>query len=48
MDNSAIARIAAPDLAADTQELLEVYQANDDVIFFIGRLRAPNRTVPRF
>lgn len=38
MDNSAIERIAAPDLAADTLALLERYRDNDDVIFFLGRL----------
>lgn len=38
MENSAIERIAAPDLATDTLALLEKYQDNDDVIFFLGRL----------
>lgn len=38
MDNSAIERIAAPDLAEDALSLLKKYQANDDVIFFLGRL----------
>lgn len=38
MDNTAIERIATPDLAADTLALLEKYRSNDDVIFFIGRL----------
>lgn len=38
MDNSAIERIATPDLADDALALLETYRANDDVVFFIGRL----------
>jgi len=38
MDNSAIERIAAPDLAPDALALLEKYRGNDDVIFFLGRL----------
>lgn len=38
MDNTAIERIATPDLAADTLALLEKYRLNDDVVFFIGRL----------
>lgn len=38
MDNTAIERIATPDLAADTLALLEKYRSNDDVVFFIGRL----------
>ena len=38
MDNSAIERIASPDLAADALGLLEKYRDNDDVIFFLGRL----------
>jgi hypothetical protein len=38
MENSAIERIAAPDLASDTLALLEEYRDNDDVIFFLGRL----------
>lgn len=38
MDNSAIERIAAPDLTSDALALLEKYRANDDVIFFLGRL----------
>ncbi|NVE23739.1 hypothetical protein [Burkholderia glumae] len=38
MDNSAIERIAAPDLATDALELLEKHRDNDDVIFFLGRL----------
>lgn len=38
MDNSAIERIATPDLAEDALILLETYRANDDVVFFIGRL----------
>lgn len=38
MDNSAIERIAAPDLTDDALALLETYRANDDVIFFLGRL----------
>lgn len=38
MDNSAIERIAAPDLAPAALELLEKHRDNDDVIFFLGRL----------
>ena len=38
MDNTAIERIATPDLAGDTLALLEKYRSNDDVVFFIGRL----------
>jgi len=38
MDNSAIERIAAPDLTSDVLALLETYRTNDDVIFFLGRL----------
>jgi hypothetical protein len=38
MENSAIERIAAPDLATDALALLEKYRDNDDVIFFLGRL----------
>ena len=38
MDNSAIERIATPDLASDTLALLETYGTNDDVVFFLGRL----------
>ena len=38
MDNTAIARIAAPDLAADALGLLQRYGDNDDVVFFLGRL----------
>lgn len=37
-DNSAIARIADPDLAEDTQQLINKYSKNDDAIFFLGRL----------
>ena len=37
-DNSAIARIANPDLAGDTQKLISEYGDNDDAIFFLGRL----------
>lgn len=37
-DNSAIARIAQVDLSQDTYALIEQYAANDDVIFFLGRL----------
>lgn len=37
-DNSAIARIANPDLAEDTQQLINEYGGNDDAIFFLGRL----------
>lgn len=38
MDNGAIERIAAPDLASDALALLDAYGANDDVVFFLGRL----------
>jgi hypothetical protein len=38
MDNSAIERIATPELTSDALALLEKYRANDDVIFFLGRL----------
>ncbi len=38
MDNSAIERIAAPDLSDDALALLEQYGDNDDVVFFLGRL----------
>lgn len=38
MENSAIERIAAPDLAIDALALLKEYRDNDDVIFFLGRL----------
>ncbi len=38
MDNSAIERIAAPDLATDALALLNEYQDNDNVVFFLGRL----------
>jgi len=37
-DNSAIARIANPDLSADTLLLINEYSDNDDAIFFLGRL----------
>lgn len=38
MDNTAIARIAASDLAGDALNLLTKYGSNDDVVFFLGRL----------
>lgn len=38
MDNTAIERIAAKDLTDDALALLERYGANDDVVFFLGRL----------
>ena len=38
MDNSAIERIAAQDLGAETLALLEEHGANDDAVFFLGRL----------
>jgi len=38
MDNSAIERIATPDLTSDALTLLETYDSNDDVVFFLGRL----------
>jgi len=37
-DNSAIARIANPDLMGDTWKLISEYGDNDDAIFFLGRL----------
>lgn len=37
-DNSAIARIASLDLSSDAQRLINEYSANDDAIFFLGRL----------
>jgi hypothetical protein len=37
-DNSAIARIANPDLSADTLRLIREYQNNEEAIFFLGRL----------
>ncbi|PTP13683.1 hypothetical protein CWO27_14580 [Vibrio sp. 10N.286.51.C3] len=37
-DNSAIARIAQSDLTEDALNLITLYQSNDDVIFFLGRL----------
>jgi hypothetical protein len=38
MDNTAIERIATPDLTTDTLALLETYGTSDDVVFFLGRL----------
>lgn len=38
MDNTAIERIASPDLGADAAALLTRYGHNDDVVFFLGRL----------
>jgi hypothetical protein len=38
MDNSAIERIAAPDLGTDALALLDRFGSDDDVVFFIGRL----------
>src|ERR1700733_13471481 len=38
MDNTAIERIATPDLTTDTLAQLEKYGTNDDVVFFLGRL----------
>lgn len=38
MDNTAIERIAAPDLSLDAMALLAKYGDNDDVVFFLGRL----------
>lgn len=38
MDNTAIERIAAPDLALDAMALLAKHRHNDDVVFFLGRL----------
>jgi hypothetical protein len=38
MDNSAIERIATPDLTKDALALLDAYGENDDVVFFLGRL----------
>jgi hypothetical protein len=37
-DNSSIARIALPDLAETTLDLIEQYKDNSDVIWFLGRL----------
>ena len=37
-DNHAIARIAQPDLAAETSALIDRHANNDDAIFFLGRL----------
>lgn len=37
-DNSAIARIAQPDLSDDALRLIEEHRDNDDAIFFLGRL----------
>jgi hypothetical protein len=37
-DNSAIARIAQPDLSSDALRLIADHQDNDDAIFFLGRL----------
>jgi hypothetical protein len=38
MDNGAIERIAAPDLADEAKMLLDKFGGNDDVVFFLGRL----------
>ncbi len=38
MDNTAIGRIATPELTIDALALLEKYGSNDDVVFFLGRL----------
>lgn len=37
-DNSAIARIALPDLSADSLQLIQTHRNSDDAIFFLGRL----------
>lgn len=37
-DNSSIARVALPDLAETTLDLIEQYKDNSDVIWFLGRL----------
>lgn len=37
-DNSAIARIAQPDLADETLSLIERHGQHDDAVFFLGRL----------
>lgn len=37
-DNSAIARIAQPDLSDEVKQLIIKYANNDDAIFFLGRL----------
>lgn len=37
-DNSAIARIAQPDLSDEVRQLIIKYANNDDAIFFLGRL----------
>ena len=38
MDNTAIERIATPDLTADALALLAKYETSDDAVFFLGRL----------
>ena len=38
LDNTAIERIAAPDLTSDALALLKEFGGNDDVVFFLGRL----------
>ncbi len=38
MDNTAVERIASPDLTSDTLALLQKHGDNDDVVFFLGRL----------
>jgi hypothetical protein len=38
MDNTAIERIATPDLTPDALALLNTFSENDDVVFFLGRL----------
>ncbi len=38
MDNTAIERIATPDLSVDALALLDRFGSDDDVVFFIGRL----------
>lgn len=37
-DNSAIARVAQPDLSSDAFRLITDHRENDDAIFFLGRL----------
>ena len=44
-DNTAIARIAQPDLKIEVLELIERYNNNDDVIFFLSRFVCQGRMV---
>lgn len=38
LDNTAIERIAHPDLTSEARQLLKDHGGNDDVVFFLGRL----------